>query len=107
MKTRVTVALTCVLCAALLLAGCAPGVNDQLNTANAGGNVAGFWLGLWHGAIAWATLVISLFNSRVQIYEVHNSGGGYNFGFLIGAQIAAVGGAALNRRARRRAQRTP
>src|ERR1019366_7845972 len=46
---------------------------------------AGFFLGLWHGAIIWVTLFVSLFDPSVAIYEVRNSGWAYNFGFVIAA----------------------
>ncbi len=74
----------------LVLAGCAAGPNDQANSPNSGGQVAGFWLGLWHGIIAPIAFVISLFSPNVGIYEIHNSGGWYNFGFLLG--LSAVWG---------------
>jgi len=45
---------------------------------------AGFWAGFWHGNIAGITFVVSLFNKGVSIYETHNNGGWYNFGFLLG-----------------------
>ena len=45
---------------------------------------AGFWAGVWHGNIAGITFVVSLFNKGVSIYETHNNGGWYNFGFLLG-----------------------
>ncbi len=77
--------------ALLLLSGCAPGVNALVRTPGAHG-VAGFWAGLWHGFILPVTFVISLFYRGVQMYEVHNSGGWYNFGFLLGAS-ASLGGA--------------
>ena len=48
------------------------------------GSIAGFWLGLWHGLICPITLIISLFSDNVHFYEVYNSGGWYNFGFLLG-----------------------
>jgi len=84
-----------------LLAGCAPGPNALANTAAAGGAVAGFWMGLWNGIISPITFIISLFNSHVQIYEVHNNGGWYNFGFLLGISIIFGGGGAGTRRSRR------
>jgi hypothetical protein len=59
-------------CAGLLCA-CAAGLNNQVGTPNAEGTVAGFWLGLWHGAIAPITFVLSLFKPGIAIYEVHNS----------------------------------
>ena len=36
--------------------------------------------------------VISLFTDKVSVYEVHNSGGWYNFGFLLGAAVVWGGG---------------
>jgi hypothetical protein len=79
--------------AALLLAGCAAGVNGQLDTPNAAGIVAGFWRGLWHGVIAPITFVVSLFHDGVSIYEVHNIGGWYDLGFLLGVGASFGGGA--------------
>jgi len=37
--------------------------------------------------IAPFAFIVSLFNSNVNIYEVHNRGGFYNFGFLMGVAI--------------------
>lgn len=48
------------------------------------GEPAGFWYGLWHGMIAFVTLIIHIFNPDVAVYEVHNTGGWYDFGFLLG-----------------------
>lgn len=67
-----------------ILAGCAPGANQSVGTASEHGAVAGFWLGLWHGFIAPFVFVISLFKSNLSIYEVHNNGLWYNFGYLFG-----------------------
>ena len=53
---------------------------------------AGFWYGLWHGVIAVITLVIHLFNESVSVYEVNNSGGWYDFGFLLGVITIWGGG---------------
>jgi hypothetical protein len=84
------------------LAGCAPGSSIQVDTSNSTiqlsmpgpnpmvnqpdtqGRVARAVAGLWHGAIVPITLVLSFFNSNVQIYEVHNAGSEYNFGFIFG-----------------------
>ena len=46
---------------------------------------AGFWVGYWHGMIAPVAFVISLFNAKVGIYETHNNGKWYDFGFVLGA----------------------
>ena len=86
----------------LLLGACAAGPNDLAGTASADGDVAGFWLGLWHGFIALVTFVISLFTDSVSVYEVHNNGGWYDFGFVLGLLIALGGGGGGASRGRRR-----
>jgi hypothetical protein len=85
----------------LLLAGCTAGPNPSANTPGKEGKIAGFWQGLWQGFITPVTFIISLFNKTVHIYEVHNNGGWYNAGFLLGASAilggGAAGGASANR----------
>jgi hypothetical protein len=56
---------------------------------------ARFWAGLWHGLICPITFLVSLSSPGVRIYEVHNSGGWYDFGFLLGAGIVLSGGASV------------
>ena len=85
----------------LLLGACAPAANDLVDIANTAGLVAGFWRGLWHGIIAPATFLISLFTDRVSLYEVHNNGGWYNLGFVIG-MLSFHGKGAVRVAARRR-----
>lgn len=85
----------------VLFTACAPGVNPEVGAAAEGGDVAGFWLGLWHGIIAPFTFVISLFTDNVNLYEVHNSGNWYDFGFVLGAGILFGGGSAGARRGSR------
>jgi hypothetical protein len=85
----------------LLLAACAAGTNPELGVASQEGDVAGFWLGLWHGIIAPITFVISLFTDDVNLYEVHNNGNWYDFGFVLGAGIL-FGGSHGGRRGSRR-----
>lgn len=79
----------------LVLAACAAGPNPVVDIADADGVVANFWLGLWQGIIAPITFVISLFTDKVGFYEVHNNGGRYNFGFVLGAGILFGGGGFL------------
>jgi len=69
--------------ALIVLAGCAAGPNPLV----ADPNVAGFWLGLWHGLIAPVTLIISFFTDSVNMYEVRNAGWRYDLGFALGAGI--------------------
>ena len=52
---------------------------------------AGFWYGLWHGIISFITLFIHIFNDSITVYEVNNTGGWYDFGFLVGV-ISVWGG---------------
>lgn len=84
----------------VVLAACAPGANPAVGTAPGDATPAGFWLGLWQGLIAPITFVISLFNDGVNIYEVHNTGGWYNFGFVLGLGMFVGGGSSGARRSR-------
>jgi hypothetical protein len=78
--------------ALIFMVGCAAGPNPAAHTPVSGGSIAGFWLGLWHGLIAPITFIISLFSNNVHFYEVHNNGGWYNFGFLLGFSSSIGGG---------------
>lgn len=99
MKTKLFLAI--MVAVLVVLVGCAPGTNELANSVGPRGSVAGFWLGLWNGIIAPVTLIISLFNHSVQMYDVHNNGGWYNLGFFLGI-TALFGGGAGGARARRR-----
>lgn len=77
---------------ALAVAGCVAGPNEFVNVPDDEGEVAGFWQGLWQGVISPIAFVISLFSDSVHVYEIHNNGGWYNFGFLLGASIIFGGG---------------
>ena len=76
----------------MILAACTAGPNTVMNSANSIGEVAGFWQGLWHGLIAIVTFIISLFKDNISVYEVHNNGAWYNFGFVLGMMIILGGG---------------
>jgi len=91
MKFSLTV-LVLVLLLLNVLAGCASGPNQFKGTASEHGVVAGFWLGLWQGFIAPFVFVASLFKSNLNIYEVHNNGAWYNFGYLFGLACFLGGG---------------
>jgi hypothetical protein len=82
---------------ALVLGACAAGTNEAVDVADAGGDTAGFFLGFWHGLILPVTFVISLFTDNVSIYEVHNTGNWYDFGYVF-AVMAFVGGGCSARR---------
>ena len=53
----------------------------------------GFWFGLLHGFLILFSFVGSLFTD-VRIYALPNSGGWYDFGYLIGAAVFLGGGGA-------------
>ena len=80
------------LLAVILAAGCAPHASAPLPADSDLGSPAGFWKGLWHGLIVLFTFLLSLFNDSVAIYEVHNKGGLYDLGFLLGVIIVFGGG---------------
>lgn len=68
----------------ILSASCVAGPNEMVKVADTDGELAGFWTGLLHGFISFFTFVVSLFKDSVNVYEVHNSGNWYDFGFILG-----------------------
>jgi hypothetical protein len=67
------------------VAGCAAGPGSQWAVEVA--PEAGFWAGLWHGILLLVTLIVSFFTDQVRIYETHNSGLGYDIGFVLGMAV--------------------
>ena len=96
--------LTIVLFLVVFFSSCAPGPNDMERTQDVEGKVAGFWKGLWHGLIAPITFIISVFTDRVHLYEVHNNGTWYNFGFVLGAGLFFSGGILGHRKKRKKSK---
>ena len=84
-----------------ILAACLPGENPAQDVPSDYGSTAGFLKGLWHGIIAPVTFIISLFTENINMYEVHNNGGWYDFGFVIGAGIIFSGSGRASHRKRR------
>jgi hypothetical protein len=76
----------------LLTSGCAARPNEYENKISGNASIASFWAGLWHGFISPIAFLVSLFNHDVGVYDVHNDGGWYNFGFLMGAAAILGGG---------------
>ena len=96
-----TLLISILISLAIILSACAAGPNQLRNTPDEDGEVAGFWRGIWHGLISPITFIISLFNKSVYVFEVHNNGGWYTFGFLLGASMTFGGsgsGATYGRR---------
>jgi hypothetical protein len=95
---RNTNAVLTLLVLSLMVTACVAGPNPSEGMPSEGGKVAGFWRGLWHGIISPITFIVSLFSESVRFYEVHNNGGWYNFGFVLGAGILAGGGSAASKK---------
>lgn len=79
----------------ITLSGCTPG-----DGANSESRLAGFFTGIWHGWIAPVTLIFSIFNKNIGIYEVYNTGFWYDLGYYM-AIISGFGGLALSRKHRK------
>jgi len=69
--------------AVLTLTACA-GPNPLLLEPVHVSQVSGFWGGLWHGLILPFSFIGSLFTDNISIYASQNTGGFYDFGFMIG-----------------------
>ena len=67
-----------------LLTGCADAAAIEKCVS---GEPQGFWWGLLHGFISLFTFIISLFREDVAIYAVNNTGGWYDFGFILGVSF--------------------
>lgn len=80
----------------LSLTGCIPG--DGTNSVE---NTAGFFSGIWHGWIAPFSLIGSILNEDLSIYEIYNNGFLYDLGFYM-AIISGFGGLALSRKKKKR-----
>ena len=93
---KLSIIFVCVFILIIVTSSCAPG-NTRFDA-----KPAGFWAGLWHGLICVITFIISLFSKSVAMYEVSNSGGWYNFGFLLGAAIALGGSGGSSCKMRRK-----
>lgn len=79
----------------MALSSCVPG--DGRATVE---KPANFLWGIWHGWLAPLSLIISLFNKSIRIYESLNTGWWYDFGYYI-AIVGGFGGLALFRKRKR------
>jgi hypothetical protein len=94
-SARVLMLLIGLVMVMFILTACTAGANPLKNIRGADYNVAGFWRGLWHGLICIFTLIASLFSDSVTVYEVHNNGGWYNLGFVLGVALLFEGGGSV------------
>jgi hypothetical protein len=73
-----------ILISVLLLTSCAEVTPIEQCIGN---DPYGFWSGLWHGIIAPISFIGSLFSNEIAMYAVNNTGGWYDFGFVLGSGI--------------------
>ncbi len=92
-------ALIPVLLGVLLLASCAAGPGSDWAQPDA--EPAGFWAGLWHGALMLITLIVSFFTDQVSIYETNNSGWAYDLAFVLGVLCVYGSGASATAKRKR------
>ena len=78
-----------ILFAVLLLASCTA---EPVNLAHIE-EPSGFFMGLWHGIIVVFSFIGSLFSDSIAIYEVNNTGGWYDLGFIMGIGAFSGGSA--------------
>ncbi|HCM37895.1 MAG: hypothetical protein UV61_C0015G0004 [Candidatus Gottesmanbacteria bacterium GW2011_GWB1_43_11] len=65
------------------------------------GQVYGFWNGLWDGWTALFAFIGNLFGGDYGVYQVHNNGNWYDFGFLLGIGAFAGGSSSAASSSRR------
>lgn len=75
-----------------VLTGCMASVTPAFES-----NPAGFFIGIWHGWLAPLSLVLQIFNPQHSIFEINNTGFGYEIGFYM-AVISGFGGLSLLRK---------
>jgi hypothetical protein len=95
MKTNKLILIILIGTLAITIMACFPGGGDFQKE-----RPAGFFSGLWHGWIAPLSLIISIFNPSIRIYELNNTGFWYDFAFYI-AVISGFGGLSLTRKKRK------
>lgn len=88
---RSVIYLFALLAVSLFVSGCAT------QSVVPAGNPPGFLHGLFHGFIILFSFILSLFTDY-EIYAFPNTGGWYNFGYLLGVMIFFGGGGAGTRK---------
>jgi hypothetical protein len=81
MKTRHILSLITM---TLFLSACAGSANLQ-DPEVITRDPSGFFFGLWNGFTFGFSLIGSIFSDNISIYDVNNTGFGYDLGFLLGA----------------------
>jgi len=71
---------------AIAVAGCASRGASSISEDG-----PGFFLGVWHGMIAPFAFIGHIFDDSIAVYASPNSGGWYDFGFLLGVGALSSG----------------
>ena len=71
--------ITLIILTSLILAGCTFAGDSSTLTQG----TPGFFMGIWHGAVAPYTLIVRFFLD-IRMYAIPNTGLGYDAGFLLG-----------------------
>jgi hypothetical protein len=61
----------------------------------------GFWWGVWHGFVFPFAWIGSLFDPKIAVYAVPNTGGWYDFGFFVGVCVLGGGSHFSGKKTRR------
>jgi len=77
-----------------LLSACMPNPTEASSL-----QPSGFFKGVWHGWIAPLSLIVGFFDDATRVYDPHNTGWWYDFGFYM-AIISGFGGLSLVRKNR-------
>jgi len=93
-----TLRLTAALGLLVLLAACARQAPEAVEHA---ASTPGFLWGLWHGFVFPFAWIGSLFDPKIAVYAVPNTGGWYDFGFFLGVCVLG-GGSHFSSKGRRR-----
>lgn len=101
MKKRIVLYVLLVI-ALFVVVSCTAGPNEMLKTPDLEGETAGFFMGLWHGFTLLFSFIVSLFNDKVNVYEVHNVGPLYNLGYLLGVSCFFSGSGHAGGKSRRK-----
>jgi len=91
LKKEILIALlwTVVIICLILFVGFAKH-NELVGIPNAKNHIFGFWFGVAQGFLSVIALIGSFFNKGINIYEIHNTGFGYNAGFMIGILLWGI-----------------
>ena len=93
-KRQLITAISLITLTFIILSACMPNPTEAASP-----KPAGFFMGVWHGWIAPFSLIVGFFNESTRVYDPHNTGWWYDFGFYM-AVISGFGGLSLARKKR-------